>query len=71
MAETVAGDVVVADLDHELRLQRLPFAGALGAPAARAARRVAGEAGRRAQRLELARSAPTRSASEMVDVKPT
>ena len=29
MAEAPAGEVVVADLDHELRLQRLPFAGTL------------------------------------------
>src|SRR5687767_4481529 len=42
--EAVAGDLVVADLDHQFGRQRDPFAGALGAPAAGAAGRVAGEA---------------------------
>src|SRR4051794_38958685 len=36
--------MIVADLDHELRLHRYPLAGAFGRPAARTARRVAGEA---------------------------
>ena len=53
VAEAVAGEMVVADLDDELRLERLPFGRALGRPAARAARRVAGEAGRRDQLFQL------------------
>ena len=40
MAEAAARDMVVTQLDHELRLHRLPFAGALDAPAARPARRL-------------------------------
>ena len=52
VAEAVAGDMIVAHLDHELRLHRLPFAAALGAPAARSARRFAGEARRRDQSFE-------------------
>src|SRR5258705_7772819 len=45
--------MIEADLDHKLGLQRLPFARALGRPAAWPARRVAGEAGRRDEVLEL------------------
>ena len=45
MAKAPAAEVVVLDLDDELVAQRLPFAGALGAPAARATRAAAGEAG--------------------------
>src|SRR5262245_66436785 len=44
VAEAVAGDVVVAHLDHELRLQRFPFPGPLRAPPRRPAGRFAGEA---------------------------
>ena len=41
VAEAAARDMVVTHLDHELRLHRLPFAGALdAAPAARPARRL-------------------------------
>src|ERR1700759_2690984 len=46
VAETVAAEVVVAHLDHERWLQRTPLRGAFGRPAARAARRVAGESRR-------------------------
>src|ERR1700722_906470 len=53
MPETLAGKVVVAHLDHKLRLERLPFARALGRPAARTARRVAGETRRRDQSFQL------------------
>src|ERR1700704_1464524 len=53
VAETVAREVVVADLDHELRLERHPFAGTFGRPAAPAARLVAGEAGLPDQLFEL------------------
>src|SRR6476620_2368650 len=53
MAEAVAGDLVVAHLDHELRLQRLPLFGAFGAPAAWSSRRLAGKARRRDAGLEL------------------
>src|SRR3954452_2325734 len=44
VAETIAGDVVVAHLDDELGLERRPLAAAFGGPAAGAARGVAGEA---------------------------
>src|SRR6201995_1826617 len=52
MAKALAAEMVVADLDHELRLERTPLCRPLGRPAARAARRVAGEAGLCNQRLE-------------------
>src|SRR6185437_9442319 len=53
VAEPAAGEMIVADLDHELRLERLPLRRALGRPAARAAGLVAGEAGRADQLFEL------------------
>src|SRR5262249_31757551 len=53
VTEAVAGDLVIAHLGHELGLQWLPFARALSVPAARSSGRLAGEAGRRDQRLEL------------------
>src|SRR4029077_8863264 len=53
VTEAAAREMVVADLDHELRLERLPLAGALGRPAARTARRVAGESRRRDQNLQF------------------
>src|ERR1041384_7289743 len=43
MTKPSAADVVVADFYHELRLQRLPFGRALGAPAARPRGSIAGE----------------------------
>src|SRR5579862_5932991 len=46
MAETTTGEVVVAHLANQLRLKRLPFHGAFGAPAAEPARSLAGKAGR-------------------------
>ena len=46
MAEAVAGEVVVADFDHESRGERLPLPGALAGPAAGTAGGAAGEAGR-------------------------
>src|SRR3546814_3858607 len=49
--ESIARDLVVGHFDDELRLQRLPLAASLGAPAAGAAGRTAREAGRRDQRL--------------------
>ena len=52
VAEAAARDVVVAHLDDNLRLHRLPFAGALGAPAARPARRLPCKTWRRDQRFE-------------------
>ena len=52
MAKAIAGEVVVADLDHQLRLERTPFARSFGRPAARPARRLAGEPRRRDQALE-------------------
>src|SRR3954453_5571074 len=51
MSEAAAGAVVVFDFDDQLRAERFPFAGAFGAPAARAARRLAGEAAALARRL--------------------
>ena len=56
--EPAAAYLVVADLDDQLRRERLPFAGTLGAPAAGAARRAPGEARRFAQRLQAPLSAP-------------
>ena len=53
MAEAIAGDVIVSHFGNELRLQRLPFLGAFGGPAARAARRISGEPGPTAQGFEL------------------
>src|SRR3984885_12334121 len=53
MAEPVARHVVVPDLDDQLRPQRLPFAAALRAPAARPARRLAAETRRPLQSANL------------------
>ena len=53
MAKTAGRDMVVANFDDELRPQRRPLAGALGAPSARTPRRTAREAGRRNEPLEL------------------
>src|SRR5690606_13989563 len=53
--EPAAAYVVVAHLDDQRRPQRLPVGAARRAPAARAAGRVAGEAGRLDQRLQAAR----------------
>src|SRR5262245_34965932 len=52
MAEAVAGHMIIADLDHEFGTERLAVGRALGAPAAGAARRIAGEARRLDQALE-------------------
>lgn len=51
--EAVASDMVEANLDDQLRLYRLPFTAALGAPTARTARRLAGETRPVAQLLEF------------------
>src|SRR5687768_5392388 len=53
--EPLAAEMVVADLDHESGLERLPFPRAFGGPAARSTRRVAGETRRRDQLYELFR----------------
>ena len=45
VAEAIAGDVIVAYLHHQFRLQRRPFGRTLGAPAAGASGRIAGETG--------------------------
>src|SRR3954468_11109945 len=50
--EAIPGDVIEADLDHQLRTQRLPLAAAFGTPAARTAGRLAGKSGRLAQRFQ-------------------
>src|SRR5688572_23180779 len=52
VTESVAAEMVVADFDDKLGLERLPFGGAFRRPAARPARRVAGETRRRNQFLE-------------------
>src|SRR5689334_716728 len=52
MAETAAGEVVVLHLRHQRRPQRLPLGRTLRAPAARSARRAAGEPRRLDQRLD-------------------
>jgi len=67
VAKALAGEMVVADLDNKLGLERLPFAGAFGGPAARPARRVAGEAGRR-DRLRVSAGLSSRL---IVEVNPT
>src|SRR4051812_47725180 len=53
VAKPLAAEMVVADLDHELWLQRTPLRGARRRPAARSARRVAGKAGLCDQGFEL------------------
>ena len=55
MTEAAAAEVIVADLGDERVAQRLPFAAALGAPAARSARCAAGEARRLDQLFQLLR----------------
>ena len=71
MTEAPAGEMIVADLDHELRLERLPFRRTLGRPAARSAGRVAGEAGRRDELFQLLRSALFSLPLLSDEVKPT
>src|SRR5262245_18221513 len=53
VAKAVAGEMIVSNFDHELRLERLPPRGAAGRPSARTAGRAAGEPGRRDELLEL------------------
>src|SRR5690348_4906571 len=55
MPEAAAGEVIVLHLDDELRRERLPLARPLGAPPAGPTGRLAGEAGRLDQLLELLR----------------
>src|SRR5215510_5545716 len=55
VAEALAAEVIVADLDHELRLERLPFGRALRRPAAGPAGGVAGEARRRNELFQSCR----------------
>src|SRR4051794_40616852 len=43
VAETVAAEMIVADLDHQLGFQRAPLRGTFGGPAARAARGIPGK----------------------------
>ena len=71
MAEAVAGHVIVAHLDHQFGLERLPLSGALGRPAARAARGLAGEARSRLSGLRAAAVSAARSRSAKPDVNPT
>jgi len=55
MAKPLAAEMVVADLDDELWLERTPLRRALGRPAARPAGRITGEAELSGQFLELLR----------------
>ena len=55
MAEAAAGEVVVLDFDDDFGGQGLPLGAAPGRPAARAAGRLAVEAGRLDERLEQRR----------------
>src|ERR671925_2293939 len=50
--------MVVLDLDHERRFERLPLPRSLRAPAARPTGRLAGETGRADQLLETLRQFP-------------
>jgi len=51
--EAMSGEMIVPYLDDQIRLQRLPLAGALGAPAARTAGRIGGETWRFDSPLEF------------------
>ena len=53
VAKPAAADMVIANLDDQFEPQRLPFSGALGAPATGASRRVAGKARCPDERFEL------------------
>src|SRR5262249_7214814 len=55
MAKAVTSKMVIPNFDHEFGLYGLPLRRAPGGPSARAARRVAGESGRRDELLELDR----------------
>src|SRR5687768_16117650 len=55
VAEASAGDMIVAHLNDQFRLQRLPLRRALGGPAARTSRRVARESDASAQGFEFLR----------------
>jgi hypothetical protein len=55
MAKAIAADVIVLNLDDELRFQRLPLRRAFRAPAARSARRIAREAWRLDEFLQFLR----------------
>src|SRR5688572_10573836 len=76
VTEAAAAEVVVADFDDELGVERLPFGAALRAPAARAAGRVAGEAGRLDELLEplrergLVLGADRRAEADVVEQAP-
>ena len=52
VSEAIVGDVIETHLRHKLRTYRLPLPTSLRAPPARAARRLAGKAGRLSQRLQ-------------------
>src|SRR5262249_696516 len=53
VAKAIAGRMIVAHFDDDLWFDRFPLAAALGAPAARAPRRLAGETRRFHERLEF------------------
>src|SRR5262249_57263704 len=53
VAKAVPREMIVLNLDHELRLERLPLRGAAGRPSAWPAGCVAAEPGRRHEPLEL------------------
>src|SRR6516165_3745868 len=53
MPKTLAGEMIITNLDHKAGLERHPFAGAFGCPPARATRRLTGKARRADQRFQL------------------
>jgi hypothetical protein len=70
VAEPLAGDLVVDHLGHQIGLERDPRGALAAVPAARPARRVAGEPGRAAKGRELGEQLGLLYA-ENDDVKPT
>src|SRR3954447_10089043 len=53
--ESAAGEMIIGDFDHNLRIDRLPFAGSFRAPAARPAGSIPSESRFLPERLELFR----------------
>jgi len=55
VAEAITGDMIKSNLYHQFRPKRFPFSAAIGTPAARAARCLAGESGQATELLKLSR----------------
>ena len=55
MPESAAGEMIVGNFHNNFGVDRFPFAGALGAPATRTARRAAGESWWFTQYFEFSR----------------